>query len=56
MVILFDGPCHYIEKRKKSESFDFDSHMDLSGYILPKSKLVNNLLEKNHKSVVRFDY
>ena len=58
LVIQLDGPVHYQEL--PLEEFErpnnFEDLMDLSPYMLNKSRLIDRLLRAHHKRVLRFDY
>lgn len=68
LVIEFDGPCHYFQKRNASEvtanpsssddqlETQFSMMDDLTPYMCPATKLLDRIVKKHHKRSVRFDF
>jgi len=56
MVIMFDGPVHFLQQEDFFEPSEFNQILDLSKYMLPNTKMNDKIARKFHKSMVRFDY
>ena len=57
MVILIDGPCHYLEKNHYNERpQNFNEVKDLTEFMLPSTKMMDKILRHYHKRVLHFDY